>query len=251
MKPTDKFTGKAQHYEAGRPSYPQSLLDSLYNNYGLSADSVIADIGSGTGKLTKQLLQRGSHVIAVEPNDDMRNAAQQALQQYTTLQIVKGSDAATTLPNNSVDAITVAQAFHWFDPSAFHKECTRILKKNGRVFLIWNMRDENAPINKETYAIFKKYCPNFYGFSGGIQQNDATIATFFNNDYVVEKYPNPLYFSKETFLQRCLSGSYSLKKGDTHFEAYANELTVMFEKFAINNVVEVPNDCVAYIGTPF
>ncbi|MEO4053951.1 class I SAM-dependent methyltransferase [Solibacillus sp. CAU 1738] len=251
MKPTNKFTGKAQHYEAGRPSYAQALLDSVYTNYGLTSQSVIADIGSGTGKLTKQLLQRGSRVIAVEPNDDMRNTAQQELQQYTTLQIVKGSDAATTLPNESVDAITVAQAFHWFDPTAFQKECARILKPKGRVFLIWNMRDEKAAINKETYAIFKKYCPDFYGFSGGIQQEDASIATFFNNNFVVEKYPNPLYFTKETFLQRCLSGSYSLKKGDPQFEAYINELTGLFEKFAINDVVEVSNDSVAYIGTPF
>ncbi len=251
MKPTDKFTGKAQHYEAGRPSYAQALIDSFYHNYGLSAESVIADIGSGTGKLTKQLLQRGSRVMAVEPNDDMRNIAQRELQHYDSLQIVNGADADTTLPHDSVDAITVAQAFHWFDPSAFQKECVRILKKSGRVFLIWNMRDESAPINKETYAIFKKYCPDFYGFSGGIQDDDVTIATFFNNNYVIEKYPNPLYFSKETFLQRCLSASYSLKKGDAQFEAYVNELASLFEKFAQKDVLEVPNDCVAYIGTPF
>lgn len=250
MKNSEKFTGKAQYYEVGRPSYAHELVDCFYSRYGLTPNSVIADIGSGTGKLTKQLLQRGSYVIAVEPNSDMRNIAQKALQQYDTLQIVNGSDAATTLDDESVNAITVAQAFHWFDALAFQKECARILKEGGYVFLIWNMRDIEAPINKETYYIFKKYCPNFYGFSGGVQDEDSRISTFFNNQFVVEKFPNPLYYSKETFLQRCLSASYSLNSDDAQYEAYLNDLTELFDRFAQEDVVEVPNNSVAYIGRP-
>ncbi len=251
MKNTEKFTEKAKHYEVGRPSYAQELIDFLYHNYNLNSQSIIADIGAGTGKLTKQLLQKGSRLIAVEPNDAMRSIAQQALQDYDTIQIVNGTDVATTLSDQSIDVITVAQAFHWFDAALFQKECARILKANGKVFLIWNMRDENAPVNKETYEIFQKYCSNFYGFSGGIQQDDANITTFFHHDYVIEKFPNPLFFSKETFLQRALSASYSLKDGDPQFEEYVQTLTALYDKYEKNGLLEVPNDSVAYIGTPF
>lgn len=251
MKNTEKFTEKAKHYEVGRPSYAQELIDCLYHNYNLNSQSIIADIGAGTGKLTKQLLQKGSRVIAVEPNDAMRSIAQQGLQEYDTIQIVNGTDVATTLSDQSIDVITVAQAFHWFDAALFQKECARILKANGKVFLIWNMRDENAPVNKETYEIFQKYCLNFYGFSGGIQQDDANITTFFHHDYVIEKFPNPLFFSKDTFLQRALSASYSLKDGDPQFEEYVQTLTALYDKYEKNGLLEVPNDSVAYIGTPF
>ena len=251
MSNTDKFSGKAQHYDVGRPSYAPELIDLFYSHYHLTPQSVIADIGSGTGKFTEQLLKKGSYVYAVEPNEDMRTVAATKLHQYNRVKIINGSDAATTLADESVDGITVAQAFHWFDPTAFKSECRRILKKDGTVFLIWNMRDEDAPINEETYTIFKQYCPNFYGFSGGVQKDNRAISAFFNEQYVVEKRPNPLYYSKETFLQRCLSASYALKEEDANYEEFINALGRLFETFAVDGVVEVPNDSVAYIGKLF
>ena len=177
MKNTEKFTQQSKHYETGRPSYAAELLHYLFKEH-LSKQDVIADIGAGTGKLTKPLLQRGNRVIAVEPNDAMRQVAQETLKDFDRAQFVKGTDSNTTLPNESIDAITVAQAFHWFDVDAFKKECKRILKPNGKVFLIWNMRDEQAGINKKNFEIFQKYCINFGGFSGGIMKNTDVFLSF-------------------------------------------------------------------------
>ncbi len=247
MKNTEKFTQQSKHYDVGRPSYALELLQFLFKEH-LSEQDVIADIGAGTGKLTKPLLEHGNRVIAVEPNDAMRQVAQETLRDYDRAQFVKGTDSNTTLPNESIDAITVAQAFHWFDAHAFQKECKRILKPHGKVFLIWNMRDEQADINKKNFEIFQKYCVNFGGFSGGTVKNDDRIPQFFNGEYEVKAFANPLYYTKETFIKRALSASYSLQDGDEHFETYLQQLHALFDQFEQSGIVEVPNETVVYYG---
>ena len=229
------------------PSYAHEFIDCLYEKYGFHASSVIADIGLGTGKFAKLLLERGSFVFGVEPNADMRQIAEQQLRQYATIKILNGTDSATSLTDRSVDFITVAQAFHWFDPQAFQKECIRILRNDGKVVLVWNMRDSEHQFNKSNYEIFKKYCPNFYGFSGGIKE-DSKITTFFSGPVHIEKFQNPLYFTKEKFIQRCLSASYSLKVGDANYDAYVDALARLFDQFAENDVLTLSNYTKAYIG---
>ena len=247
MKNTDKFTQQSKHYESGRPSYAPELIQFLFKEH-LSEQAIISDIGAGTGKLTKPLLENGNRVIAVEPNDAMRQVAQETLKDFDHAHFVKGTDADTTLPNESIDAITVAQAFHWFDIHAFQKECKRILKPQGNVFLIWNMRDEDADINKKNFEIFQKYCVNFGGFSGGIMKSDERMPLFFNGNYEVKAFANPLYYTKETFIKRALSASYSLQDGDEQFEAYLQELTTLFDQYEQSGVIEVPNETVVFFG---
>ena len=108
---TQQFTGKADAYKKGRPDYPEAVFEDLYARFGFTSGSVIADIGSGTGKFCKPLLQRGSTVYAVEPNGDM--LAQSALNADPLYHPVKAGAEATTLPAASVDHITCAAAFHW------------------------------------------------------------------------------------------------------------------------------------------
>lgn len=249
MDTTAKFSGRAENYTLGRPAYSQEFVDSLYTQYGFSDKSVIADIGSGTGKFAKHLLDKGSTVIGVEPNDDMRNIAETELGSYEKFQSVKGTSDETGLGAESVDYITTAQAFHWFDAEKFRRECKRIIKHGGKVLLIWNVRDMTAPLNKEIYGIFDKYCPNFKGFSGGIKQNDERIIQFFNGEYEYISFNNPLYFDKDKFISRSLSGSYSLQRQDADYQEYLDTLINLFDKYSDNNVLEMKNKTVAYIGT--
>lgn len=247
MNNTEKFSGRAEVYTDGRPSYAQELIECLYQKYGFTERSVIADIGSGTGKLAKQLLDRGSSVFGVEPNRDMRNIAEKELCGYENFISVDGTAGATNLDPESVDFITVAQAFHWFDVNEFKSECKRILRKNGKIVLIWNTRDMVCGVNRDSYDIFTRYCPNFKGFGGGIKKDDARIVEFFNGIYEREIFKNPLYFDREKFISRSLSGSYSLKKGDVRFEEYLEELNQLFDKYAENDILKMGNDTVAYI----
>lgn len=248
MNTTQNFSGLANVYTMGRPVYATEFIDMLYSKYGVTEESIIADIGSGTGKLAKQLLDKGSMVYGVEPNADMRSIAIRELQNYAKFEAVNGTASQTTLKDNSIDYVTVAQAFHWFDVTEFKKECKRILRKDGLVFLVWNMRDMSSVVNQASYEIYKEYCPKFKGFSGGIQKDDIRIREFFDNDYEYVTFKNPLFYDKETFIHRSLSGSYSLRQGEEGYSEYVLRLRELFDEYEENGYLEMANNTVVYVG---
>jgi SAM-dependent methyltransferase len=249
MKPTDKFSGKADVYSKSRPSYPNEYIDYLLSVNSLNKTSRVADIGSGTGILTRQLLERGIIVIAVEPNDDMRTKAEQDLQEFDQFISMKGSAEETSLPDKRFDLVIAAQAFHWFDQDKFKLECQRILKQEAKVALVWNSRDFSSSLIKENAEIFKKYCPNFYGFSGGIGEREEVFNQFFRNGgFEFKRFPNDLVLDFEGFLGRNLSASYSLKESDKEFEFFVDAITNLFEKYSHNGKLAMPNYTRSYLG---
>lgn len=138
--PTERFSNRVDSYVRARPGYPPALLDLLADRCGLTPASVVADVGAGTGILTRMLLDYGCPVYAVEPNAAMRGAAEAALAGHAGFTSVAGTAEATGLPAGSVDLITAGQAFHWFDPPRARREFARILRPAGWVALIWNDR---------------------------------------------------------------------------------------------------------------
>ena len=106
----------------------------------------------------------------------MRAQSIRFLKDYPLFHPISGSAENTGLPSKSIDLITAAQLFHWFDADAFRTECQRILKPNGKVALILNTRDESSRIVPETAALFRKFCTEFKGFSNGIGTQDAAAA---------------------------------------------------------------------------
>jgi len=157
MQNIECFTGKAQAYAEGRPDYPAEALDCLAAQCGLAPGSVVADIGAGTGKLTRSLLGRGYHVIAVEPNAAMLEVLQAQLGNSPALRIAAAPAEATGLTAHSVAAITVAAAFHWFDRAKCKAEFARILKPGGKVALFWNFRDKDVPLTRKHGELMKEY----------------------------------------------------------------------------------------------
>lgn len=246
MNNTNKFRDKANEYSCGRPSYANGLIDMLYGEHGFCASSTIADIGSGTGIFTRQLLEKGSAVYAVEPNRDMREKAESALSGFAKFHSVNGTAENTTLENRSADFVTVAQAFHWFDVVPFKNECSRILKPNGKIFLIWNTRDAESEINKRQELIFKRFCPSFKGFSGGIKENDDRIRLFFDDRFKYVEFENPLFYAREKFIQRSLSSSYSPRSDDGCYGDYIQALNDLFDEFSQNGILTVANKTEAY-----
>jgi SAM-dependent methyltransferase len=160
--PTQRFTTRAESYVRSRPDYPAAVLEALEADCDLSATAQIADIGAGTGIFTEQLLKRGFSVVAVEPNEAMRDSLVVLLGRYPALRTVDGTAEATSLPPQSVDMIVVAQAFHWFDPVATRREFTRVLRPGGSVALLWNLRDtESTPFLRGFDALLLRYAPEY------------------------------------------------------------------------------------------
>jgi SAM-dependent methyltransferase len=136
--PTQRFSNRVTNYVKYRPSYPATLLDDLAAK--LPAGATVADVGSGTGIFSKLLLERGYEVHAVEPNDAMREYAENDLGSHPKFHSHTGRADATGLEDASVDAITCAQAFHWFATAEAAVEFQRILKPGGLIALVWNER---------------------------------------------------------------------------------------------------------------
>ncbi|KAA1037625.1 class I SAM-dependent methyltransferase [Macrococcus equipercicus] len=247
MDNTELFTNKAEIYELGRPSYPDALLAFMKDRFIITEQTVIADIGAGTGKFTEKLLDLGCHVIAIEPNQAMANELRDGLM-CGQLSISERPAEHTELDDNSVDMITAAQSFHWFEVHHFKKECQRILAGNGPVCLIWNSRIEEAPINKKTHAVFKQHCPDFKGFSGGEDSGEGVISDFFEGDFELFEFDYPLDYTLKKFVGRCVSASYSLEPSHENYPAFEQALTKMFHEFAEDGKVKVPNVTRCYYG---
>jgi SAM-dependent methyltransferase len=132
------FERAADAYERGRPDYPSEAVAWLSDRLELGPGRTVVDLAAGTGKLTRLLLPTGARVVAVEPVAAMRDALARAV---PAAEIVDGTAEAMPLPDGSADAVTVAQAFHWFSTAEALAEIHRVLRPGGGLGLVWNRRD--------------------------------------------------------------------------------------------------------------
>lgn len=243
---TTRFDGKGEIYAKARPKYAPELFEYMKNTLHIAPGSVFADIGSGTGIFTRQLLDIGCEVFAVEPNADMRARAERRLSCRQGFASVNGSDARTGLQSKSVDFVSAAQAFHWFDKNAFRTECARILKPGGRVMLVYNFRVE-AECTKALAELRRKYSPDFKGFSNGVSELDCI--GFFGGRCDIFRADNTQHYDRCGYIDRALSSSYSKSDGEPGYGEYLAELNRIFDEFSHGGSMAVPMETVAYIGT--
>ncbi len=246
MENTNRFDGRSEAYARSRPKYAEGLFDYMEHTLGIAAGSVFADVGSGTGIFTSQLLRRGYRVFAVEPNADMRERAEEALSGLEGFVSINGTADATRLPARSVDHLTAAQAFHWFEPETFRRECCRVVRPGGYVMLVYNFRDGNAPCTRALAELQRRYAPDFRGFSHGMDEEKC--AAFFGGSCTVYRAGNTQRYDRQSYIDRVLSSSYSPKASDAGYEEYRASVCAIFDTFSANGRLAVPADTVAYIG---
>ena len=146
---TTRFFDRVEDYIKYRPGYPKQIIGILSHKIGLNQNSIIADIGSGTGISSNLFLTNGNKVYAVEPNKEMREAAELIYATNSNFISVNGTAEKTNLKERSVDIIFCAQAFHWFNSNKAKKEFNRVLKPSGHIVLAWNVRKENDGFQKD------------------------------------------------------------------------------------------------------
>lgn len=148
------FGAAADAYERSRPDYPSEAIDRLIQELELTRSCRAMDLGAGTGKLTRLLLPAGPTMVAVEPVEAMRAAFASVLPE---VRLVAGVAEALPFADETFDAVVCAQAFHWFDGDRALPEVHRVLKRWGRLGLLWNVRDESVPWVRELTEIITPY----------------------------------------------------------------------------------------------
>jgi ubiquinone/menaquinone biosynthesis C-methylase UbiE len=146
------FEAGAAAYELARPGYPDEALAILAEQLGVGPGTAVCDLAAGTGKLTRRLVEAGATVVAVEPVEAMRR---QLLEVLPDIEAVEGTAEAIPLPDSSVDVVTIAQAFHWFDAPAALADIARVLRPGGAMALLWNERDESSAWVAEMSRLIK------------------------------------------------------------------------------------------------
>ena len=199
-----------ENYARYRPGYPSEVLDLLRERCGLTEESEIADVGSGTGALARLFLENGNRVFGVEPNPEMRLAGERLLRRYGRFTSVAARAEDTTLPDGSVDLVTAGQAFHWFDPGPTRREFARILKPSGSVALIWNTRrKEGEPFLAGYEQLLRSHATDYGEVHHGRRGSRENIRDFFLPDAVEEAtFENRQVFDLEGLRGRLLSSSY-------------------------------------------
>lgn len=149
------YTLQIQSYEEGRPNYPRKeVINWLLNDLDLSSSSRVIDLGAGTGKFISYLQAITTNIVAIEPVLAMR---QQLQQNYSNIEIIDGTAAQMPIADESIDVIICAQSFHWFAGEQALQEMNRVLKPNGKLGLIWNVRDEKITWVSDLSAIINSY----------------------------------------------------------------------------------------------
>jgi SAM-dependent methyltransferase len=150
----ERFSGRSEDYAKYRPHYPQEITRFLEREFGLRKSWIIADMGCGTGLSSEPFLKAGCRVIGIEPNAEMRAAANKAYREETRFRAVDGSAEESGLPGKSVDLYVAGQAFHWFKVSEASREAKRILKPPRRALLMWNDRLASASPFMYEFCVF-------------------------------------------------------------------------------------------------
>lgn len=245
---TKRFSSRVENYAQYRPGYPNGIIGLLERECGLTLDAALADIGSGTGNLTRLFLEHGNRVLGIEPNRDMRLAGEQLLAEYPRFTSIEGTAETTSLPDHCVDYVTAAQAAHWFDFPKARQEFVRILRPGGWAVLVWNeRRHQSSAFHRAYEELLLKYGVDYQEVRHeGARLN---IGSFFApSPYQEHVLEMPQHFDYAGLEGRLLSSSYMPLPGHENYPAMLAALRRVFEEHQVNGRVTMEHDTHVYYG---
>jgi ubiquinone/menaquinone biosynthesis C-methylase UbiE len=245
---TELFTDRAKNYANYRPSYSEQALNVLRK--AVPTPGIAADVGAGTGIFSLQLLESGYQVLAVEPNDAMREETQATCGHHQEFKCVKGCSEATGLQPESVDLITAAQAFHWFDRPKAKQEFQRIAKPGGVMAVVWNTRKfESSDFMRAYKQALLNFAPKYQQMVVHWQNLEDNVKDFLA---VTERerhaFPNIQMVDLNTFIGNLESTSYIPKSDEPLHTEIMAEMRNIFEKYQENGHVEFVLDTILYLN---
>ena len=244
---TERFSNRVENYVKHRPGYPREVLDLLQSDCGLSPASVVADIGAGTGIFSEMLLASGAAVYGVEPNTEMRVAAERLLAERPKFTSVAGTAEATTLADASVDLVTAAQAVHWFDLTRTRAEFARILRPGGWVALLWNDRQTDTTPFLRDYEDLLQHFATDYAEVRHKELDPAKVRAFVGSGTVKHTvFKNRQVFDYDGLLGRLLSSSYAPNEGHPGHQPMRRRLEEIFRQHQIGGTVAFEYDTQVY-----
>ena len=238
---TERFSDRVANYVKFRPTYPKQLVNFMATDLGLKKESIIADIGSGTGISTALFLANENVVYGVEPNENMREAAEEAFKGNTLFHSVNGTSEKTGLSENSIDFVIAAQAFHWFQTQPTRIEFRRILKKSGYVCLIWNDRRSAGSEFAQKYEGLVKTFGTDYEKVKHTNIDEKRLTEFLGK-FGQAEFNNHQDLDFEGVLGRMASSSYLPNEGQPGFEQMRSALQELFNEQQKGGKVRIDYD---------
>ena len=243
---TERFNNRAEAYARYRPDYPAAALQLIANV--LPPPATIADIGSGTGILSRQLLERGFAVIGVEPSEPMRRQAEQGSTKAGRITQVAGIAEKTGLEEFSVDGIASGQAFHWFRPELARVEFQRILRGNGPVFILWNEHGKSE-FWTAYGEVFDRLVPEYSERGQHRHVTPDLVAAFFAPGPMrTEMFPHHQSMTLDKLLGRAQSTSYVPTPDQPGHDEIMQALRDLFDRCATDGEVELPYKTRVHFG---
>ncbi|KAF1017388.1 MAG: putative methyltransferase [Stenotrophomonas maltophilia] len=248
---TERFSSRVEDYVRYRPGYPPGLLHWLHGEMAVPTETLVADIGAGTGISSRLFLAAGHPLVAVEPNAAMRAAAEQWLApQYLRFRAVDGRAEATGLADASVGLVSAAQAFHWFDTVAVRREWQRILQRGGLALVYWNSRVLTGSAFQHGYEQLLLDYGTDYSVVAERYQDDASMRAWFGIGLRGElQLPNVQALDFDALRGRLLSSSYAPQAGRPRHAAMIDALHALFDAHAVDGQVAFEHQTRAFLGT--
>jgi SAM-dependent methyltransferase len=249
IKATERFSSRVANYVKYRPGYPASLVDRMLALGLLSANTTMADIGSGTGLSSAIFLEKGFTVYGVEPNAEMRAAGEDFLKEEKQFVSVSGTAEATRLEDHSIDCIIAGQAFHWFDLEKCKLEFKRILKPGGHVALIWNDRRHDSTDFLRAYEDLLKMFGTDYAKVNHRNIAEESFDAFFGKEnwQTFTEY-NFQDFTFEGLKGRLLSSSYVPDENHPDTPFMLSVLKKIFLRYQDSGTVKFEYDTRVFFG---
>jgi SAM-dependent methyltransferase len=248
LRSTERFSDRVADYVRYRPDYPSALLEWLRSAQGVTPDWRVADVGAGTGISSKMFLDGGHTVIAVEPNAAMRSAALEWLGSNPKFKAIDGRADATTLADGSVDLISVAQAFHWFDPAATRHEFHRILRPGGLAAIYWNSRRlTGTPFLVGYEALLQTYGTDYVSVAERYGDEPQMREWFGKGWRGTAAFDHCQLLDFDALRGRLMSSSYAPKPDHPDHEPMIAALRKLFNDYAVDGHISFDYDTRVYV----